>query len=132
MRIKVLPSFVVLLFGCVVVLLPIYAFSQVTDEPLPVEEMLSARTFADYTPMDFSPDGEWVSYTLQDNRRKESPGDARYRVFSRTGVNFFGKGGDIWITNTKSGLSKNVTSGQGSNWSPAWSPDGRYIAFYSD
>ncbi len=132
MRIKVLPSFVVLLFGCVVVLLPIYAFSQVTDEPLPVEEMLSARTFADYTPMDFSPDGEWVSYTLQDNRRKESPGDARYRLFSRTGVYFYGKGGDIWITNTKSGVSKNLTGSQGNNWSPAWSPDGRYIAFYSD
>jgi len=132
MRIRVLPRFIVLSFVCVVAFQPTYTYSQATAEPIPVEEILSARTFADYTPITVSPDGEWVSYTLQDNRRKESSGDARYRVFSRTGVNFFGKGGDIWITNTKSGLSKNVTSGQGSNWSPAWSPDGRYIAFYSD
>ncbi len=90
------------------------------------------RTFAAYMHVDFSPDGEWVAYTLQDNRRKEPQGDERYRLFTRTGAYLLGIGGDIWITSTKTGLSRNLTGGQGNNWSPAWSPDGRYIAFYSD
>lgn len=122
---------ILLLSACAAPLRPTHAYSQ-QIEPLPVEELLSARTFAEYMPVDFSPDGEWVAYTLQDNRRKEPPGDERYRVFTRTGVYFYGVGGDIWVSNTKSGQSKNVTGGHGSNWSPAWSPDGRYVAFYSD
>lgn len=133
MRTRILLSCVVLFFTWVAVLPPTRAFPQaVIDAPLPVEELLSARTFAWNVPIDFSPNDDWIAYTLQDNRRKEPLGDERYRIFSRAGVCFFGIGGDIWVTNTKSGLSENVTGGQGSNWSPAWSPDGRYVAFYSD
>jgi dipeptidyl aminopeptidase/acylaminoacyl peptidase len=123
---------VVVVFSAYVILSrPISAYSQQV-EPLPVEETLSMRTFAAYMHVVFSPNSEWVAYTLQDNRRKEPQGDERYRVFTRTGAYWHGLGGDIWITNTKTGLSRNLTGGQGNNWSPAWSPDGRYIAFYSD
>src|SRR6266511_4088417 len=124
-------SVVVIFLACVVLSRPTQAHSQQV-EPLPVEEILSMRTFAAYMHVDFSPNGEWVAYTLQDNRRKEPQGDERYHIFTRTGAYFFGVGGDIWITSTKTGLSRNVTGGQGNNWAPAWSPDGRYIAFYSD
>jgi len=124
-------SVVVVFLACVVLSRPIPAYSQQV-EPLPVEEILSIRTFATYMHVVFSPNGEWVAYTLQDNRRKEPQGDERYRIFTRTGAYWLGLGGDIWITNTKTGLSRNVTGGQGNNWSPAWAPDGRYIAFYSD
>jgi dipeptidyl aminopeptidase/acylaminoacyl peptidase len=27
---------------------------------------------------------------------------------------------------------RNLTNGRGSNWAPAWSPDGQQLAFYSD
>jgi dipeptidyl aminopeptidase/acylaminoacyl peptidase len=128
-----------IVFLCVVVVFLVYvvlprpvpAYSQQV-EPLPVEETLSMRTFAAYMHVVFSPNGEWVAYTLQDNRRKEPQGDERYRIFTRTGAYFFGVGGDIWVTSIKTGLSRNVTGGQGNNWAPAWSPDGRYVAFYSD
>jgi len=122
---------VVVFLVCVILSWPISTYSQ-QIEPLPVEEALSMRTFAEYMHVDFSPNGEWVAYTLQDNRRKEPQGDERYRIFSRTGAYFFGVGTDTWITSVKTGLSRNLTGGQGNNWSPAWSPDGRYIAFYSD
>jgi dipeptidyl aminopeptidase/acylaminoacyl peptidase len=130
-RAMVFLSVVVVFLACAVLSLPIPAYSQQV-EPLPVEETLSMRAFAAYMRVDFSPNGEWVAYTLQDNRRKDAQGDERYRIFTRTGAYFFGVGGDIWITSTKTGLSRNVTGGQGNNWSPTWSPDGRYIAFYSD
>jgi dipeptidyl aminopeptidase/acylaminoacyl peptidase len=99
---------------------------------LPIEAVLSARSFAPAEYLEISPDGVWVAYTLQDNRRRESPGDQRYRIFTRTGVPTLNVGGDIWITNTKSGESKSITGGEGSNWSPSWSPNGRYMAFYSN
>src|SRR5262249_1309314 len=38
----------------------------------------------------------------------------------------------VWITDTKSGQTTNLTEGKGTSWSPVWSPDGNYLAFYSD
>ncbi len=41
-------------------------------------------------------------------------------------------GCDVWIANTKTGQSKDLTGGRGTSWSPVWSPDSNYLAFYSD
>src|SRR5262249_22988623 len=53
-------------------------------------------------------------------------------IISRTSAPNVLLGCDIWITNTKSGESRNLTKGQGTNWAPSWSPDGNYLAFFSD
>jgi dipeptidyl aminopeptidase/acylaminoacyl peptidase len=98
--------------------------------PIPVLEMLGARIFAEYMPFDLSPDTKRVAYTLQENRRLEAGPVRSY--FTQTGASRFGNGGDIWITKLESGSSRTVTNGKGNNWSPAWSPDGRRVAFYSD
>src|SRR3546814_5628026 len=41
-------------------------------------------------------------------------------------------GCDIWIYPVSGGKKKNLTEAKGSNWSPAWSPDGGKLAFHSD
>src|SRR3546814_20896354 len=41
-------------------------------------------------------------------------------------------GCDILIYRVSGGKKKNHTEAKGSNWSPAWSPDGGKLAFHSD
>ena len=38
---------------------------------------------------------------------------------------------DIWVYDLEQGGSRRVTT-EGTNWVPTWSPDGEYLAFYSD
>jgi dipeptidyl aminopeptidase/acylaminoacyl peptidase len=38
----------------------------------------------------------------------------------------------VWITNVNTGEARNITRGNGTNWGPAWSPDGKSVAYYSD
>src|SRR3546814_3807663 len=38
----------------------------------------------------------------------------------------------IWIYPVSGGKKQNLTEAKGSNWSPAWSPDGGKLAFHSD
>jgi len=118
---------------CVFSLQTLNALAQQRQLPLPVEEALAALHFAIFTPVDLSPDGKWVAYALQDDRRKKKPADGYADVhFSHTGVLTLALGCDIWVTDTQSGESKNLTEGKGSSWDPVWSPDGNYLAFYSD
>ena len=100
--------------------------------PLSVESALNALEFAQFAPIDLSPDGKWVAYTLQDPRRVVTDPDPRYHGFDRKGTSIFGLGCDVWITDTQTGQSQNLTSGQGNSYYPVWSPDGRSLVFYSD
>ncbi len=100
--------------------------------PLKIEDALSSLSFAHGIPLDLSPDGEWIGYTLKDPRRTEKQGDERYGFFTRSGVRIFEGACDVWVTNTTSGESKCLTGGEGSSWGPVWSPDGNHLMFYSD
>ncbi len=118
---------------CVLSLQTVETLPQQKQMPLPVEDLLATLHFPFYTPLDLSPDGRWVAYTTQDDRRREKPEDGYAGVyFTTTGANKEITGCDIWIANTQTGESKNLTEGKGSSWSPVWSPDGNYLAFYSD
>ena len=100
--------------------------------PLQIEDALSSLSFQYGVPIDLSPDGKWIAYTLKNPRRGEKIDDERYGFFTRSGVRVVTVACDIWIVNTTSGQSKCLTGGKGSSWGPVWSPDGNHLVFYSD
>ena len=101
--------------------------------PLPVKDAINTLNLPMFTPIALSLDGKVVAYTLRDSNRKaqaktfRSPEELERRGIPR-GVDFC----DIWITDTTTGSTMNLTQGQGTSWAPAWSPSGKYLAFYSD
>jgi len=99
--------------------------------PLSAEDVLSAVSIAN-GPLSLSRDGRLLVYVVQDPRRTKSQGPFSGRIVSDSGVPLSALGTDIWLTDTHSGISANLTNGKGDNWAPRWSPDGTKIAFYSD
>src|SRR6266536_293273 len=121
------------------ILLILYAaitstYAQKEQAPIPIEEALSAHYLTGS--ISLSPGGEWVAYTLCSAARKEPVTADRadlYLFFDRNGVPRSSVGCSVWIANTVSAKSKNLISeSEGSSWQPVWSPDGNYLAFYSD
>jgi dipeptidyl aminopeptidase/acylaminoacyl peptidase len=62
-----------------------------------------------------SPDGHWVAYTV-------NYGDFKQDVFVT----------QIWLVQTESGKSFQLTRGDRSSTTPRWSPDGQWLAFLSN
>ncbi|HKG45838.1 MAG TPA: hypothetical protein VKB02_03870, partial [Pyrinomonadaceae bacterium] len=85
------------------------------------------------TPLDVSPDGSLVAYVVQDTNRKALTKAPRsLQELERDGIPLRADHCDIWISDTATTVSKNLTQGHGTSWAPVWSPNGRYLAFYSD
>ena len=101
-----------------------------TTSPLQVQDVLGVREFADRVQVDLSPDGKFVAYTLQNPVRAGSKDGSRY--FGVTGVPRGHRGTDVFVTEVFASKTTNLTADRGSNWAPAWSPDGRTLAFLSD
>ena len=58
-----------------------------------------------------------------------SPHGRRIAFFHRLGQ---GAGGHVWTVPAGGGEAAPLTSGTGRDWSPFWSPDGRYLYYVSD
>ena len=99
---------------------------------LKINDALGTLSMANRMPIAMSPDGQWVAFTVEDDRKRESTQSERYMFYTKTGAFTEAVGCDLWIANTRTGQSRNLTNGQGTSSSPVWSPDGKYLAFYSD
>ena len=117
---------------CVTALAPLSVEAQKAKlAPLPLEESVNALRFG-FSPISVCPaDQRWIVYQLRNVKRPESL-VGRFGYSTSTGVPVSQTDGDIWITDIDSGVSKNLTEGKGSNWAAVWSPNGEYLAFYSD
>jgi dipeptidyl aminopeptidase/acylaminoacyl peptidase len=116
------------LFLCLCLSAPRITYSQEADV-LRVEDVVGADRFAQLMPIAVAPDGKSVAYAVQEKHRLRIVNSEAYFL---TGVPPWGSGTDIFVLSTSSGETRNLTSGKGDNWLPTWSPDGRYLAFFSD
>jgi dipeptidyl aminopeptidase/acylaminoacyl peptidase len=109
------------------------ALAQKQLSPLPIKEALKTLNLSMFTPLELSPDGRLVAYVLQDTNRKASARSPRsLQDLERIGIPFGVDYCDLWVSDMVSGAARNLTQGQGTNWAPVWSPNGEYLAFYSD
>lgn len=97
-------------------------------DPLPVEDALRSQQLGQLMPFEASADGHWLAYTSQDNQRLK-PVDAQN--YLRNGVPPWASGTSISIVNLETGVTRRLTDSHADSWLPAWSPNGRYLAFLS-
>lgn len=103
------------------------ALAQKSLTPLAVEELLAMRSIGGQ----LSAHGDWVAFTQRDPLRIPLRPTTE-ELYRNRGVVFWGIGSDIVIVNTRTGETQNLTNGRDNKWSPHWSPDGKYLAFFSD
>jgi len=100
--------------------------------PLPIDAILAAKTIVGAVTI--SRNGQRFAYSLRNPSAitviDANANDAR--LFTDTGVPVDARNTDILITDVGTGATENLTEGKASNWGPVWSPNGRFLAFYSD
>lgn len=109
---------------------PVPLFAQ-SAPPLQVRDVLAIREFADRVQLDLSPDGKFVAYAMQEPARATLI-QAGARYFTGSGVPVTQGGTNVYVTEVLAAQTKNISENRGSSWAPAWSPDGRTLAFLSD
>ena len=96
--------------------------------PLQVEDAILAKKFpisGDFGSL--SPDGRWLAYAVADSRRENSSGS---RIYTKTGVPRQIGNAALQVVNTQTGDIIEIAGP--ASWAPSWSPDGSFLAFYSD
>ena len=105
-----------------------------TPKLLNTSDIIRIKSLAFDTVLKLSPDREYLAYTVENPERKSIslPRTARASSFLPTGALKNHYNSEIWVTHISTRESHILTSDVGGNWAPQWSPDGRYVAFYSD
>ena len=99
-----------------------------------VSDFIRMRSFPFYTSLQLSPDGEYLAYTVINPQRQSVVPEeiTELSYFLPTGALKEYRNSEVWVTNISTGKSNKLGSDTGIDWAPQWSPDGRYVAFYSD
>lgn len=107
---------------------------QMTQKTLTIPDILKIKSFSSRSRSQLTPDGEFLAYVVQDPHHKSSFQDKPQNtsMFLPTGVFIEHHSSAIWVTNIRTKETYKLGSENGVDWAPRWSPDGRYLAFYSD
>ncbi|HWO34885.1 MAG TPA: hypothetical protein VNO32_39340, partial [Candidatus Acidoferrum sp.] len=101
--------------------------------PLPPEALAKDVEIYPFEGIRPSPDGKWIAYETSDPT-KSIRFDYEGQRFTKSGAPMLAGASavSVWVAELSTGESVQLVSGEGSSWSPTWSPDGRRLAFYSD
>jgi dipeptidyl aminopeptidase/acylaminoacyl peptidase len=111
--------------------LSIPTLPQPTTKALPLDVLPDVKILNSYTAPAVSNNGDWIAYHVL-SRAKVPFFDRKDKQYAKIAASGAGLGCDIWVVNTSTGRTTNVTGGRGSNWGPSWSPDSRHLAYYSN
>lgn len=134
------PAFLLFRSGPALMAQPVDGALRVKGSPIRVADDVATVT-GRFGPAFFSAGGATIAYRGPDEpdraalagyRRAQSlrlSPDGQYAAFSATD-----RGGneDVWVLEFRRGVETRLTTGPSADYSPAWSPDGRQIAFISE
>jgi len=97
-------------------------------------DILKIKSLSDRSRMQLSSDGEWLAYVVVDPERKSSfeQQTPEFSLHQLTGALLENHSQEVWVTNIKTNETHKLGTDTGVDWAARWSPDGNYLAFFSD